>query len=190
MKFKIFTVLLISLFLVGCGSPNDDTESITTENSTSENTEVQEPYILTFEATDLEGEAFTSDVFQNSKLTMLNVWATYCNPCLSEMPDLGQIAVEYDAEDFQMIGIVSDVSVFDEEAAQSEVKALVEETGASTYPHLLLNQSLYENLVGAIDSVPTTFFVNQKGELLGYLTGSMSKKNWEAVINDLLAQVE
>ncbi len=155
MRFKIFTVLLMSLFLVGCGTTNNDVES--------ETTEVQEPYFLSFEATDLNGETITSDIFADAKLTMINVWATYCNPCLSEMPDLGQIAVEYDPAEFQMIGIVSDVTVLDEEDAHKEVQALVEETKAATYPHLLLNQSLYENLVGAVTSVPTTFFVKQDG---------------------------
>ena len=67
---------------------------------------------------------------------------------------------------------------------------MVTETGATTYPHLLLNQSLYSNLVGGIDSVPTTFFVNQKGEMLGYIVGAHTKETWENVINELLAEME
>jgi len=68
-------------------------------------------------------------------------------------------------------------------------KELIEETGAN-YPHLLVNESLYTNLVGGIEVVPTTFFVNQKGEVLGYLTGSMPKENWEEIINGLLEEME
>lgn len=203
MKLKIFALLLAGLMLTGC-SQNHTVESnvtmdTTTETVTSTTTDAsaetqetasEEPYIVTFDAPTLDGETITSDCFAESKLTMLNVWATYCNPCLSEMPDLAEIATAYDSADFQLIGIVSDVSIYSEEDAITEATDLVTQTGATTYPHLLLSESLYQNLVGAIDSVPTTFFVNQEGELLGYVIGAQSKETWEGVINDLLAQME
>ena len=188
MNLKIFALLLAALLLTGCGK-NQITES-NFSSETSKETTSEEPYIVTFEATTLDGETITSDIFADSKLTMLNVWATYCNPCLNEMPDLAEVAVAYDSVDFQLLGILSDVSVFSEDAALSEAKDLVAETGATTYQHLLLNESLYNNLVGAIDSVPTTFFVNQEGELLGYIVGAHDKETWESVINELLAEME
>ena len=104
-----------------------------------------------------------------------------------EMPDLGEIAASYDTSDFQIIGIISDVA---EDAGEEDItnaKDLIQQTGAN-YPHLLLNQSLYINLVGAIDSVPTTFFINQEGEVMGYVVGAQSKEAWEEIINDLLAE--
>ena len=42
------------------------------------------------------------------------------------------------------------------------------------------------NLVGAVDSVPTTFFLNNKGEMLGYLIGARDKESWVAIIEELL----
>ena len=66
---------------------------------------------------------------------------------------------------------------------------LITQTGAN-YPHIPLNQSLYSNLVGGVDSVPTTFFVNQKGEVLGYVLGAQSKEAWEEIINSLLVEIE
>ena len=208
-------IILAMLLLTGCagGEPEksvigsvaeektseSETEEKLAENETEEiqtdvsgetkSAESQEVYVVTFEANTIEGEAFTSACFADSKLTMINVWATYCNPCLSEMPDLGVIANSYDSADFQMIGIVSDV-VEDSEIEDIEnAKALIAETKAD-YTHLLLNQSLYSNLVGGVSSVPTTFFVNQKGEALGYVIGAQSKENWESIINDLLAEME
>ncbi|MBQ7934005.1 MAG: TlpA family protein disulfide reductase [Lachnospiraceae bacterium] len=132
-------------------------------------------------------ETVTDDCFGESRLTMLNIWATYCNPCLSEMPDLGAIAAAYDPAEFQMYGIISDVTAESEDAVIQEAMDLIEQTGAA-YPHLLLNESLYINLVGAASAVPTTFFVNQKGEVLGYVVGARSKEVWEEVINELLEQ--
>lgn len=208
MKNKLFLLALVGLLLTGCGQNSAHGNGQNTANASSESanktgttnpftadddaaeSEAQEPYVLTFEAATIDGEELTSDIFADSKLTMLNVWATYCNPCLMEMPDLGEIATEYDKAEFQMVGIISDVTAESAAADITAAKDLIEETKAATYPHLLLNQSLYYNLVGATDSVPTTFFVNQKGELLGYLVGSQSKDTWVAIIEDLLSEME
>ena len=198
MKSKVLIWIAISLLLAGCSANKTQVQPVvpeqsqvkeelpkTTEETAQEST--QEPYVLSFEATTVDGEPVTSDIFSESKLTMINIWATYCNPCLMEMPDLGDIAQEYDKSDFQLIGIVSDVV---DSASQSDidnVKELIAQTHAN-YPHLLLNQSLFENLVGGVSSVPTTFFVNQKGEVIGYIVGANDEDTWEQMIDELLAK--
>lgn len=211
MKARLLTILLAGLLLAGCGTTNTDTQkegSLTSQagaqgdtqgnlqESSQEDTQgnaqedsEEESYVLSFEAETVDGEKIDGSCFSDSKLTMLNVWATYCNPCLSEMPDLGEMAASYDASDFQIIGIVSDVAEGADEADIKEAKELIKETSAD-YPHLLLSQSLYSNLVGAIDSVPTTFFVNQKGEVLGYVVGARSKEDWEAIVDEILAEMQ
>ena len=198
MKARLLTILLAGLLLAGCGTTNTDTQkegSLISQEDTQGNAnedsqgDSEESYVLSFEAETVDGEKIDGSCFSGSKLTMLNVWATYCNPCLSEMPDLGEMAASYDASDFQIIGIVSDVAEGADEADIKEAKELIKETSAD-YPHLLLSQSLYSNLVGAIDSVPTTFFVNQKGEVLGYVVGARSKEDWEAIVDEILAEMQ
>ena len=213
MKRKIFAILVSGMLLNGCA---DNSESITDTDSIGKDTTVEvqeeiktqaessgeeltaeqdaqeeseETYVLTFEASTIDGEALIAECFGDSKLTMINVWATYCNPCLSEMPDLGEIAASYDTADFQILGIISDVMDESGEEDIEYAKELINQTGAN-YPHLLLNESLYSNLVGAVSSVPTTFFVNQEGEVLGYVVGAKSKGDWEAIINELLAEMQ
>ena len=167
------------------GTDADDTEK--EENSTEESAgATEEKYFVTFEANTVEGEVWNSANFANSKLTMINVWATYCNPCLAEMPDLGELVTEYAASDFQLIGIVSDVMAEDGTDAVEYAKELITETKAN-YPHLLLNESLYTSFVGAVSAVPTTFFVRQDGSMVGYLTGAMEKEDWKTLIDGLLA---
>lgn len=139
---------------------------------------------VVFKTTDLGGNTVTQDIFGKSGLTMVNVWATYCNPCLREMPGLGEIAAEYDASTFQIIGIVSDVG---EGEDQSLAEELVRETGAD-YSHLLLNKSVYLGLLTDVSAVPTTFFVDENGVILDVVVGSMEKETWEAKINELLAE--
>lgn len=159
------------------------------KENTEDNAAEEEKYYLTFEATTTEGKAWNSDQLSNSKMTMINVWATYCNPCLSEMPDLGELAAEYDASEFQIVGVVSDVMA---DAGADDIayaRELITETKAD-YPHLLLNESLYMSFVGAVSAVPTTFFVRQDGSLIGYLTGAQSKEGWKMLIDQLLAELQ
>ena len=203
-KKRLLMLVMATVLLVGCGGNTDsdnlniglEEESITNVDSGSESVDTEENdsteqsvYVMEFtDAQTIHGENVSADVFANSKLTMINVWATFCGPCINEMPDLGEIAKAYDIADFQMIGIVSDVLEGDVEML-AEAKEIVDETGAD-YTHLLLNEELYMNLVGASDSVPTTYFFNQKGELLGYLVGAQSKEVWEEIINGLLEEME
>ena len=216
-KFGIIALLMI-LTLTGCGGKNQEDEfTQMTQNNLMEESKAPEAtstpvptdaivptahatqtpapeaesevYVISFEANTIEGEAWNSDKIENSKLTMVNVWATYCNPCLSEMPDLGELAAEYDTSEFQLIGIVSDVLEGDKVETMDYARNLIEETQAE-YPHLLLNESLYINLVGAVDAVPMTFFFNEERELLGYVTGAKSKEVWKNLIDRLLAEME
>ena len=115
---------------------------------------------------------------------MVNVWATYCNPCLTEMPGLGELAAEYDKAEFQIIGIVSDVW---EGEDQTLVEDLVQETGAD-YLHLLANDSIGQAILSSVSGVPTTFFFDGEGAYLGGVVGSAEKSTWEELINGLLEE--
>lgn len=142
---------------------------------------------IAFEARDLEGNTVTEEVFADSRLTMVNVWATYCNPCLSEMPELGEIAGEYKTDEFQIIGIISDVQEGAELESTVYAATLVEQTGAA-YPHLLLNESLFNALLSGVSAVPTTFFVNENGEVLDTVVGALDKESWKEKIDGFLKE--
>lgn len=139
---------------------------------------------VTFEGTDMDGHSISQEICADSRLTMINVWATYCNPCLNEMPELGELAAEYDSADFQLLGIVSDVMEGQEENIGYAAE-LIEETGAE-YPHLLLNESLYYGLLSDVSAVPTTFFLNEQGQVLDVVVGAMDKSGWKEKIDGLL----
>lgn len=147
-------------------------------------TETSQP---AFTCQDMDGNSVTESVFSQSKLTMVNVWATYCNPCLSEMPGLGELAEEYAPETFQIIGIISDVQEGSEQAVIDNAAALIEQTGAD-YPHLLLNESVYFALLTDVAAVPTTFFVDENGVVVDTVIGAMKKSAWEEKINALLEE--
>lgn len=187
-----FLAVLLLLLLAGCAGGASQPPNVPETNAASEPPAQETPppeeetsaVYVTFEATDLEGNTVSEDIFSQSKLTMVNIWATYCNPCLREMPDLGELAEEYDAEEFQIIGIVSDVL---EGEDQTEAEDLVKRTGAN-YPHLLANESIYRALLAGVSSVPTTVFFDGEGAALGYVTGAKEKEVWEELINGLLEE--
>ncbi|MCI8806626.1 MAG: TlpA family protein disulfide reductase [Oscillospiraceae bacterium] len=182
----IFGVLLL-LLLGGCAGGNGDDPAKTDPGAagTSPAQEESSPIFITFEATDLEGNTVSEEVFTRSRLTMVNVWATYCNPCLREMPGLGQLSAEYDPGEVQIIGVVSDVR---EGEDQSLVESLVQQTGAD-YPHLLANASIDRALLASVSGVPTTFFFDGEGAYLGGVVGSADRSKWEELIHELLEKM-
>ena len=194
----LFGLLLLSLVLLcGCGGdsgklpagtapetePTDESQETPAPEDSSPEGE-SEPIYITFEGTDLKGNPVSQEIFPQSRLTMVNVWATYCNPCLNEMPGLGELAAEYDGSEFQLIGIVSDVR---EGAAQTLVESLGQQTGAN-YTHLLANDSIDRALLSGVSAVPTTFFFDQEGAYLGGVVGSAEKSDWEELIHELLEE--
>jgi thiol-disulfide isomerase/thioredoxin len=195
-RHKILISLLVLSLVLLCGYGGNSGKPLTEpllemeaaggvsaqEDSSSERE--SEPVYITFEGIDLEGNAVSQDIFSQSKLTMVNVWATYCNPCLNEMPGLGELAAEHDAEEFQLIGIVSDVM---EGEDQTLVENLVQETSAN-YIHLLANDSIGQALLSGVSAVPTTFFFDQEGTYLGGVVGSAEKSDWEELIHGLLEE--
>ena len=71
MKKFLITIILLAL-----------TAFITAQNkSTDTGTKI------TFTATDINGKEITSEIFEKNKVTMLNIWGTFCQPCLVELPD-------------------------------------------------------------------------------------------------------
>lgn len=193
-RFRIYILLFISAaaLLYGCGGTDggEKTENRSAQETedTSSSEEKENSGGIDFEAQDIEGNTVSAAVFSESKLTMVNVWATYCNPCLEEMPGLGELANEYDSEKFQIIGIISDVQEDADQETTELAAGLIEQTKAN-YPHLLLNESLYYALLTDVMAVPTTFFIDENGVILDTVMGSMEKSLWEEKINTLLEEL-
>lgn len=161
------------------------------ESSTAE-TQASVGIMGSFNTTDVDGNAVDQTIFADYKLTMVNVWATFCGPCLKEMPDLGELAAEYEDKGVRIVGLVSDTLNRDGENDQSQVdyaKEIISDTGAD-YLHLLPSADLF-GLLGQISSVPTTFFVDSEGRQVGsaYM-GAREKEDWITIIDSTLEEVQ
>lgn len=187
-KQTLLIAFLLAVLLTGCGGKEREQADAAQEAESVENidtaAEDQAKQII-FTGQDIEGNQISSDIFSQSKLTMVNVWATYCNPCLSEMPGLGELAGAYEKEEFQVIGIISDVMDTADQKTIDMAKELITQTKAE-YPHLLLNESVYFALLTDVTVVPTTFFIDENGVVLDTVLGAMDRPKWEEKINELL----
>lgn len=145
----------------------------------------QEKIFGEFETVTLTGEPVTQEIFGEAKLTMVNIWATYCSPCIQEMPELAELAREYEDRGVQIIGLLSDVS----EPEDATAMEIVEETGAD-YMHILPSAELQMNLLSRISAVPTTVFLDQEGNMTGSAyAGARSKEDWSGILEEILGEV-
>lgn len=154
--------------------------------------DAQRPGVMSnFTATDLEGNELDAAIFAEHDLTMVNIWATFCRPCIDEMPELGEIHAEYADKGFQIVGLVADTLSQDGILDPGQVdtaREIVERTEAG-YTHLLPSPDLF-GILSQATSVPTTFFVDKDGAQVGYAyLGSRSKAQWTAIIDPLLDEV-
>lgn len=190
-KMPLLLFVLSAVLLSGCGGRDDtiqdENSAAQQPDSISSSQEEESSVPIAFEGQDIEGNTVTSDIFGQSKLTMVNVWATYCNPCLSEMPGLGELAKEYDSEEFQLIGIISDVEEGADQETLDLAADLIAQTGAD-YPHMLLGESVFYAFLTDVSAVPTTFFIDENGEMIDTVVGAMEKSAWEEKINALLEE--
>lgn len=144
--------------------------------------------LSSFTAEDLDGNPVTEEIFAGSKLTMVNVWGTFCGPCIREMPYLGTIAKSYDPSEFQIVGLVSDAIGWDgqvDAGIASTAKDIISQTGAD-YLHLAPTGELM-NLLYELQYVPTTVFVDSEGNAISEeYVGSYSEEDWKAIIEEML----
>ena len=118
-----------------------------------------------FETIDLNGNTVTNEIFYGKDLTVVNIWGTYCNPCIDEMPELAEWS-ESMPENMQLIGLVSDLNSADDAETFEFAQAICEATGADVYANLVAGDDFTELLSGIVGT-PTTFFVDSTGAIVG-----------------------
>ncbi len=168
------------------GKTKDETTADQVEKGSNTETAELTGEFKSFSTYDLSGNVVTQDILTKADLTVLNIWGTYCGPCLREMPDLGTLAGEYQDKGVQFIGIPVDVT--DEETAKKAAELVV--STKADYTHLLPNQDLYDIVLKDVYAVPQTYFIDSTGTIIGSVTGSKSKEKWQKLIDEQLSQLK
>lgn len=168
---------------------SEDTEEQSAEQSTEEGA------FEKMSLTNLAGDEIDKTIFEGHDLTMINVWATSCKPCLSEMPELAKLSDEYEQNggQVQIIGLCTDLVDMDANRVDSQIELanqIVELTGAD-YTHLVPDDEMLNFLMENIIGVPTTFFVDSQGKEVGEsVIGARDQAAWQEEINNRLAMLE
>jgi len=139
----------------------------------------------------LDGTAVTSEDFSGNKLTVMNVWATWCSPCVEELPHLQEVSKAFADKDVEIIGVlhdgVSELGVRSDSTI-ADANKLLTEAGAD-YRVILPDTAIMETLIAQMQYFPTTFFLDQNGNVVETVIGARDAAKWEDIINAALEKV-
>jgi thiol-disulfide isomerase/thioredoxin len=109
------------------------------------------------------------------KWVLVNYWATWCPPCLEEVPDLVRLYELRRKKDLIVIGVALDYK------SVKEVADYVDDMLIS-YP-IVLGDEVAIAQIGSADVLPTTFIYNPKGVLVKIKHGLITKQYIEKIID-------
>jgi peroxiredoxin len=187
--FTFYFLLFTSFFvLFSCTSenkkPGEESAQVTDDlphdpYSAQLNAATNKSTLADFETELLNGESFRLSN-QQGKVVLLNIWATWCPPCEEETPDLVDLYEKYQDQEVEFLGISID------EQGKSVVQPFVEKYDVS-YP-MTIDDGTIMDKYGPLMGVPTTYIVDQQGNLRYFATGAVSKKEIEPRLNYLLEE--
>ena len=190
-KCWIFLILAVTamLILTACGQKEVQTEEDNSVQKSSETSDGQEESqkisFGDFTSQTLDGEEVTQEIFSEAEVTMVNIWGTFCSPCINEMPELGEISRKYADRNVQIIGIIGDVYESGDETAQEII-----ETTKADYLHMIASEDLQKGILSEITAYPTTIFVDAEGTQIGEMyIGARDQAAWELIVEQMLREV-
>ena len=133
--------------------------------------------VISFTAKDLDGnEISSSEIFAQHEITMVNVWATWCGPCIGELAELQKIHTRFLEKDCAVVGLLTDTNI-------DECRSLMKQNGV-TYQVVLAPKNF--GSIFPFDSIPTSFFVDREGRFLGTKIVGAYPDMYESALEPLL----
>lgn len=128
-----------------------------------------------YEFATAEGEKKSLADF-SGKVVFLNIWATWCPPCVKEMPSLDRFQAKLGGQDFEVIALSLDQSA-------DLVKRFYEEFKLTNLGIYMGDQKAMAAF--AVGGLPTTFVIGPRGNILGALAGPA---DWDSEEAEVFAQ--
>ncbi len=132
-----------------------------------------------FTLPELNGGSITLSAYKGSVI-ILDFWATWCPPCREEIPDFVQLYHQYRDQGLVIIGVSLDRD------GLSAVRPFAEAQGIDYPVALGYGETELMNRYGGINAIPTTFLIDQKGNIAEKFIGYRSRDVFENKIKNLL----
>lgn len=136
-----------------------------------------------FTAKTVSGENISSDLFKDSKLTVVNVWGSWCGPCVQEIPELQKLYESMKDKDVNVIGLAQDAGT-DLDA----VKEIIDKNKV-TYQNIV-PEGATEDFVMSLMAFPTTFFVDSDRNIVGVIQGGRNLEAFTAAVEGVLEKLK
>lgn len=182
-KLMIYCVaIMMMVALTACGQASDTSEKVAGVEEKGSFSGITG--IPSFEVVDINDNVVTDSILQEKGLTLINIWGTFCSPCIEELPMLQEIADSYEDKDVNVIGIVADGDTNEVKAFDMLNKLEIK------FTNLIPNEAFQRDFVSKATAVPVTLLVNNKGEILEILVGAREKNVYTDLIEKYLSQAE
>lgn len=171
MKIKL-TFLLVALLAIVAGFKLQ-------QNNLAIKAVEPAPEQLAFSFPDVNGQVQSVEQWRG-KILVINFWATWCGPCLKEIPEFIQWQQAYQDKNLQFVGIAID----DQKSVADYLKTI-----NINYPMLIAGDAgsmLSHQLGNIINAVPFTVIVNRQGQIIYRQPGELDKQQFLEVVKPLL----
>ena len=125
----------------------------------------------------LEGKPLKSSDLRQ-KPVIVDFWATWCGPCRASMPHLSAMQTRYEKQGLTVIGLSVD------ESGPQGVKKFANQLGVK-FTLAMANDDVLD-AYGPIRSIPTTFFINRKGDIVRRVVGYIDGETMEDYVKEIL----
>lgn len=140
---------------------------------------------INFQTKTVYDKEINSDIFADYDMTVMNIWATWCGPCVNEMPDL-QVVYENLPENVNFLSLCTDGV-----SQNADARTILDGSGA-TFDSILPDALLTAELLPAISAYPTTIFIDKWGYAFTAISGAPPTDVADvylATIDDVLAEL-
>ena len=145
-----------------------------------------------FETKGVDGKDYTEKVFSDYDLTLVNVFTTWCSPCVNEIPELEKLYEEMKEKGVGVVGVVLDTVSDDAKQNEDTVKkaGVLQEKTKASYPFLVPDSTMMNGRLNGISAFPETFFVDKEGNIVGETySGSHTLDEWKEIVEKELKNI-